>query len=132
MEDKRPGRGNDSDNNEDCLGMTHLHILACLGTHDLGLYHAVVAYQPKLIVTMGKWSCLPIFYAIWGSVPHYAVQFLIDTQKFLFPNLILEWDSMLEELCRVGASLDFVARLLQIQQTSYPNQNVNLQKVARD
>jgi len=39
---------------------------------------------------------------------------------------------MIKELCRTGSSLDSVVRLLQIQQNSFPDQTVNLQKAARE
>ena len=94
---------------QDCLGMTPLHILACSTTHNLDLlFRFIVANSPSSLITEDKWGCLPILYTIWGGAPDEIVQFLIDEHKSAFPNHILNWDFMMETLCRSGASLDIV------------------------
>lgn len=121
-----------AENNQDCLGMTPLHILACATRHNLDLYQLIIANQPGSLTTKDKWGCLPILYAIWSKAPQEIVQFLIDAQKSAFPSFILNWDKMIETLCRAGASLDIIGILLDTQQTSFSEQSVDLQKVSRE
>ena len=123
---------NNMHNNQDCLGMTPLHILACSSKHDLELCQFIVAIYPNSLITEDKWGCPPILYAIWGGAAQEIVQFLIGSQKSTFPNHILDWDGMVETLCRAGASLDIVKRLLDIQQESFSGQQIDWQKAARE
>ena len=91
-----------------------------------------MANSPSSLITEDKWGCLPILYAIWGGVPEGITSFLIDEHKSAFPNHVLNWDKMVETLCRAGASLDTVKRLLDIQQSSFSDQIINWQKAARE
>ena len=120
-------------NNQDCLGMTPLHILACSSTHNIELYECIVAIStPEGLITEDKWGCPPILYAIWGDAPHEIVELLIDRQKSAFPNHALDWDKMVETLCRAGVSLAIVKRLLNIHQASFSGQSIDWQKAARE
>jgi len=53
-------------NQQDCLGMTPLHILACLSVHNLEVYRLIVAKYPANLITVDRWGALPILYAFWG------------------------------------------------------------------
>lgn len=52
---------------QDCLGMTPLHILACSKRHDVKLYQFILERYPENLVTKDKWGDLPILYALWGN-----------------------------------------------------------------
>jgi len=60
------------------------------------------------------------------------VQVLIDSQKCSFPNHHMDWEKMIETLCRSGTSLDVVKNLIEIQQTWFPENKVDCEKVARE
>ena len=113
------------DNAQDCLGMTPLHILACSTNQNLDLCRFIVASFSNSLITEDKWGCPPLLYAIWSGAPHEMLHFLVNVQKAAFPNHILDWDKMLETLCRAGASLETVGRLLLLRCTSFPEQSVN-------
>jgi hypothetical protein len=40
-----------SGNQQDCLGMTPLHILACSSVHDLEMYHIIIEKYPSNLIT---------------------------------------------------------------------------------
>ena len=61
--DKRSG------NQQDCLGMTPLHILACSSVHDLELYRVIVEKYPANLITVDRWGALPLLYLFWGAAP---------------------------------------------------------------
>ena len=92
------------DYDQDCLGTTPLHILACSTRHNLDLYQLIVDHCSESLITedKDKWDCIPILYAIlvWGNASQAFLQFLIDSQKASFPDSILNWDKMLAVLCR--------------------------------
>ena len=119
-------------NKQDCLGMTPLHILTCATKQNLDLYQFIVAKFPKNLTIEDKWGCLPLLYAIWSNTPQEIIQFMIDSQKTSFPNHVLDWDKMVETLCRAGACLETVQRLLQIHHESFPEQDIDWQKAARE
>jgi hypothetical protein len=65
--------GNELDptgNQQDCLGMTPLHILACSSVHDLELYCLIIAKYPTNLITEDRWGALPLLYAFWGDAPN--------------------------------------------------------------
>ncbi|KAL7541836.1 hypothetical protein ACHAXR_011247 [Thalassiosira sp. AJA248-18] len=48
---------NPSGNQQDCLGMTPLHILACSAKQKLALYQVIVERYPENLITEDKWGC---------------------------------------------------------------------------
>ena len=119
-------------NNQDCLGMTPLHILVCSSKPNLELCQFITDRYPNSLITEDEWDSLPVLYAIWGGAPQEIVQFLINSQKSVFPNHILDWDKMIETLCRAGASLDTVMLLLDTHQASYSEQSIDWRRAARE
>ena len=61
-------------NQQDCLGMTPLHILTCSSVHDLELYHVIVENYPTNLITEDGWGALPLLYAFWGAAPTEIIQ----------------------------------------------------------
>ena len=53
-------------NQQDCLGMTPLHILTCSSVHDLELYRLIVEKYPTNLITEDRWGALPLLYAFGG------------------------------------------------------------------
>jgi len=116
----------------DCLGMTPLHILACSTKHDISLYRSIVRHCPMSLVTKDKWGCIPILYALWSNVPSEIIQFLIDSQKSAFPNENVNFDAMVETLCRAGSPLEIIQVVLHTRRNSFPQSSMDREKVARE
>jgi len=116
----------------DCLGMTPLHILASSTKQDLPLYRSIVRYCPKSLVTEDKWGCIPVLYALWSNAPGEIIQFLIDSQKSAFPNVNVDFDTMVETLCRAGSSLEIIQVVLDTQRNSFPKSSMDREKVVRE
>jgi len=53
-------------NQQDCLGMTPLHILACSSVHNLELYCLIVEMYPANLITEDRWGAATALY-ILGS-----------------------------------------------------------------
>ena len=73
-------------NQQDCIGMTPLHILACSSVHNLELYHLIVENYPANLVTEDSWGALPLLYAFWGAAPTAIIQFLLESYRSLYPD----------------------------------------------
>ena len=60
-------------NQQDCLGMTPLHILACSSVHNLELYRLIVEMYPANLITEDRWGVVPLLYTFWGY-PIFALE----------------------------------------------------------
>ena len=69
-------------NEQDCLGMTPLHILACSSVHDLEVYHLIVEKYLANLITEDRWGALTLLYAFWGATPSEIIQFLLESYLF--------------------------------------------------
>lgn len=120
----------------DCLGMTPLHVLTCSTTHSLNLYKLLVAHHPQSLVLHDRWGCPPLLYAIWGNASEEVIRLFVEKQKSAFSDVAQNWDVMLETLCRAGAPLETIWRLLQtyleVTEDSAVVHPVNWQKFARE
>ncbi|MFN9898792.1 MAG: hypothetical protein ACK55Z_08380, partial [bacterium] len=83
-------------NQQDCLGMTPLHILTCSSIHDLELYRVIVEKYPANLITEDRWGALPLLYAFWGAAPAEIIQFLLDSYQSLYPSHVFNWTMMVK------------------------------------
>mmetsp|Transcript_1183 Transcript_1183/g.1966 ORF Transcript_1183/g.1966 Transcript_1183/m.1966 type:complete len:483 (-) Transcript_1183:391-1839(-) len=122
-----PKQPNITGTQQDCLGMTPLHILACSTKHDMDLYRLLIEKYPNNLITEDKWGDLPILYAFWGNAPRKVVQFLIESHETYSPDHILDWGSMIVSLGEVNAT-DSIWNLMQ--QNHFPDQTINWEECA--
>jgi hypothetical protein len=87
-------------NQQDCLGMTPLHILTCSSVHDLELYQLIVEKYPANLITEDRWGALPLLYAFWGAAPAKIIQFLVESYQLFYPGRQLNWTMMVETIGR--------------------------------
>jgi hypothetical protein len=87
-------------NQQDCLGMTPLHILACSSMHNLELYCLIVEKYPSNLITEDRWGAVPLFYVFWGAAPAEIIQFLLESYTSLYPGHVLNWTKMVETVGR--------------------------------
>ena len=80
---------------QDCLGMTPLHILACSTVQCLELYQLIVDKYPSNLIVEDAWGTVPLLYAIWGDAPSEIVKFLVNRYQSLYPEHAFEWSTML-------------------------------------
>jgi hypothetical protein len=112
--------GNELDpmgNQEDCLGMTPLHILACSSVHNLEVYCLIVEKYPTNLITVDAWGAVPLLYAIWGDAPTEIINFLIDSYQSLYPDHEFDWTDMVITLGRANAPVAVIQNLLDVQHT---------------
>jgi hypothetical protein len=127
--------GNELDptgNQQDCLGMTPLHILACSSVHDLELYCVIVAKYPANLITVDAWGAVPLLYAIWGDAPVEIVNFLIDSYQSLYPDHEFDWTDMVITLGRANAPVYVIQNLLDVQHTLSPGYNIDWDQILEE
>jgi hypothetical protein len=99
-------------NQQDCLGMTPLHILACSSVHETELYCLIIENYPTNLITEDRWGALPLLYAFWGAAPAEIIQFLLDSYQSLYPDHVFNWTMMVETMGRTDAPKESIDNLL--------------------
>jgi hypothetical protein len=119
---KLRSRLNPTGNQQDCLGMTPLHILACSSVLNLELYRLIVDNYPTNLVTEDSWGALPLLYAFWGAVPAEIIQFLLESYQSLYPTHVFNWTMMVETMGRCDTPKESIENLLRVRQMYFPEQ----------
>jgi hypothetical protein len=112
-------------NQQDCLGMTPLHILACSSVHDLEVYRVIVENYPTNLITEDRWGALPLLYAFWGAAPAEIIQFLLESYQTLYPGHVFNWTMMVETMGRTDTPKESIENLLRVKQMYFPEQPIN-------
>ena len=120
-----------SHSQQDVLGMTPLHILACATVQNVELYKVLVAKYPDSLVVEDRWGALPLFYAVWGNAPDEIVQFLVENYKSLHPNHDLKWTCMVKTLSLANAPDNVIQKILNLRQVSFPSQSIDWDEIIR-
>ena len=110
---------------QDCLGMTPLHILACSTVQNLELYKVLIEKYPENLIAEDRWGTLPLFYAVWGNAPSEIVEYLVESYKSIYPDYEFNWTNMMGALGKAGASKNSIQKLFNIQQGSFPKQQID-------
>jgi hypothetical protein len=116
-------------NEQDCLGMTPLHILACSTVHSLVLYRLMIEKYPGTLIVEDAWGAVPLLYAVWGDAPSEVVQFLIGSYQSLYPDYEFDWTAMVMTLGQANAPVAAIQNLLDIQQTLSPRYIINWDQI---
>jgi hypothetical protein len=112
-------------NQQDCLGMTPLHILACSSVHDLEVYLVIVENYPTNLITEDRWGALPLLYAFWGAAPMEIIGFLLESYQSLYPNNEFNWTMMVETMGRTDTPKERIENLLRVKQMHFPDQPID-------
>jgi hypothetical protein len=120
-----PSELNPTGNQQDCLGMTPLHILACSSIHDIELYRVLIENYPTNLITEDRWGALPLLYAFWGAAPTEIIQFLLDSYQSIYPDYVFNWTMMVQTMGRCDTPKESIENLLHVKQMHFPDQPIN-------
>jgi hypothetical protein len=112
-------------NQQDCLGMTPLHILACSSVHDIEVYRVIIENYPTNLIAKDRWGALPLLYAFWGAAPREIIQCLLGSYQSLFPDHIFNWTMMVETMGRCDTPMECIDNLLLVKQMHFPDQTID-------
>ena len=113
-----------SGSQQDCLGMTPLHIMACSTMQNVELYKVLVEKYPENLITEDRWGAIPLLYAVWGDAPDEIIQFLVNSYQSIHPNYALDWNKLVEQLCLGNAATSSIQMLLDVQQ-DFPDRTID-------
>jgi hypothetical protein len=112
-------------NEQDCLGMTPLHILTCSSVHDLEIYRVIIENYPTNLITEDRWGALPLLYAFWGAAPAEIIEFLLERYQSLYPTYEFNWTMMVETMGRTDTPKENIEILLNVRQFHFPEQPID-------
>jgi hypothetical protein len=112
-------------NDQDCLGMTPLHILACSSVHNLEVYRTIIENYPTNLITKDEWGATPLLYAFLGGAPTEIIKFLLQSYQSLYPDYVFNWTMMVETMGRCDTPKERIENLLHVQQTLFPEQPID-------
>jgi len=114
---------------QDCFGMTPLHILACSTVQCIELYQLMVDKYSANLIVEDAWGATPLLYAEWVDAPNEIVQFLVNSYQSHYPNHEFDWNTMVITLGRRDAPTTGIQNLLDIQQTLSPMYNIDWDRI---
>jgi hypothetical protein len=114
-----------SGSQQDCLGMTPLHILACSSVHNLEVYRLIVEKYPTNLITEDRWGALPLLYAFWGAAPTEIIEFLLESYQALYPGHEFNWTMMVETMGRCDTPNENIETMLHVRQMHFHDQSID-------
>jgi hypothetical protein len=112
-------------NQQDCLGMTPLHILTCSSVHDLEMYRVIIENYPTNLITEDRWGAVPLLYAFWGAAPAEILTFLLESYELLHPGYVFNWTMMVETIGRCDTPKENIENVLWVKQMHFPELSIN-------
>jgi len=114
---------NQSGKQQDCLGMTPLHILACSKRHHIELYQLLIEKYPQNLISEDAWGDIPLVYALWGNAPTEVVNLLVDSKRRHFPNQIIDGKTIIATLCNGNAPMENIKKAIELEalHASFPS-----------
>ena len=110
---------------QDCLGMTPLHILTCSSVHNIEVYRLIIEKYPTNLITEDGWGALPLLYAFWGAAPAAIIQFLVYSYQSLYPDHVFNWTNMVWTMGRCDTPKESIENLLLVKQMHFPDQPID-------
>ena len=127
-----PGQLNITGKQQDCLGMTPLHILACSTKQHVEMYQLLIDKYPETLIVKDKWGDIPLMYAFWCNAPTEIVDLLVESYKSLHPDYKFDWKGMLESLVKRDVPLANIQRLVNTHEKNFSDQCLDMQQVVAE
>jgi len=125
---KPPGQLNTTGKQQDCLGMTPLHILACSTKQHVEMYQLLIDKYPETLITKDKWGDIPLLYALWCNATSEVVDLLVESYKTLHQEYEFDWKGMIETSIKRRAPLEIIQKIVSTHQKSFSNQYLDMKQ----
>jgi len=129
---KPPGQLNTTGKQQDCLGMTPLHILACSTKPTIDMYQILIEKYPEALIIKDKWGDIPLLYSIWCSASTEVVELLVESYKSLHPYYEFDWGGMLQTMAKRNVPLVMIQKLINTQLKYFPDQYLGTKQVVTE
>jgi len=127
---KPAGQLNTAGKQQDCLGMTPLHILTCSTKQNVEMiYRLLIDKYPETLIMKDKWGDIPLLYALWCSASTEVVELLVESYKTFHPDYEFDWSGMILTLAKRDVPLTNIKKLITAQQRFSPEYDYNIQSI---
>jgi len=117
---------------QDCLGMTPLHILACSTKQNVEMFRLLIEKYPETLITKDKWGDIPLLYAIWCNAPIEVLELLGESYKSLHPDYEFDWSGMIQTLAKRNVPLTNIQNLTNTYRQISPVYNCDVQDLVME
>ena len=106
---------------QDCFGMTPLHVLLCSSAGcDVRVCQCMIEKYPGAMLIEDKWGEVPLVYALLGEAPIEVIHFLLDTHMQRWQAMPFDFGGMILRLAtKRGTSADYVRDVIRAQRTHH-------------
>ena len=126
------GESNKSVTQQDCLGMTPLHILACSTKQHVEVYQLLIDKYPETLIMKDKWGDIPLLYAIWCNASAEVLDLFVESYKSFHPDYEFDWSGMIQTLAKRAVPLANIQKLVNTQHESFPGQEYDMQAIVME
>ena len=126
------GQPNPTGKQQDCLGMTPLHILACSTKQNIEMYRLLIEKYPESLIMKDKWGDIPLLYAIWCSASTEVVELLVESYKSNHREFVFDWSGMLLTMAKRNVPLVNIQKLINTQLKYFPDQSYDIKPVVTE
>jgi len=115
--------------NQDCLGMTPLHILACRG-HSVEIFQCMIEKFPHALLIQDRWGDLPCNYALYAEASIKVIHFLFATHRLRWGTLPFDFSHAIETLAaNFNFPPQYVRDVIRAQRVYFPSLAIDWQRL---
>ena len=106
---------------QDCLGMTPLHVLLCSGIdYDTPVIQYMIEKCPDAMLIKDIWDEVPLAYALLGNASIAIINFLFMMHSKRRELIPFDFGIMIHRLAKMGKPASFVRDVIRAQRTHCP------------
>jgi hypothetical protein len=115
---------------QDCLGMTPLHILAC-SSNGRGIedFQCMIDKYPNALLIEDRWGDLPLNYALYAEARIEVINFLFKTHRQMWGDMPFDFGHMILHLGQITSLVGYVRYVIWAQRTHFPGLRVDWQSL---
>jgi hypothetical protein len=118
---------------QDCLGMTPLHMLACSSRgNNMEFFQCMIEKYPNALLTKDLWGAIPLTYALYAEASIEVIHFLFKTHRQKWGNMPFDFGDMMLGLAgkiRASASVEYMRNVICAQRIHFPDLRVDWQEI---
>jgi hypothetical protein len=118
--------------NQDCLGMTPLHILACSSNgQGIEVFQCMIDKYPNALLIEDCWGDLPLNYALYAEAPIEVINFLFKTHRQMWGDMPFDFGDMIQTVAHI-AYPDYVRDVIRAQRAHFPSLVIDWQRLVNE
>jgi len=119
---------------QDCFGMTPLHVLLCSSAGcDVRVCQCMTEKYPGALLIKDKWGEVPLVYALFGEAPIEVIHFLLESHMQRWCDMPFDFGGMILRLAtKRGTSADYVRDVIRAQRTHHRALEIDWQRIVDD